>query len=86
MTRSGLVYVISIIGSFGEDIFKIGMTRRLDQMDRVRELSDVLVPFHFDVHTIIYSGYAPTLENKLHRQFQERRVNQVNQRREFFRV
>jgi hypothetical protein len=86
MTRSGHVYVISNVGSFGEDVYKIGMTRRLDPMDRVRELGDASVPFLFDVHAIIYSEDAPTLETKLHREFQHRRVNMVNERKEFFRV
>lgn len=86
LTRSGHVYVISNIGSFGEDVFKIGMTRRLDPYDRVLELGDASVPFRFDVHAIIYSEDAPTLENKLHRIFNERRVNRVNERKEFFRV
>lgn len=85
-TRSGHVYVISNIGSFGEDIYKIGMTRRLDPLDRVRELGDASVPFRFDVHAIIYSEDAPTLENELHKRFHNRRVNQVNYRREFFRA
>ncbi|HEX8830045.1 MAG TPA: DUF4041 domain-containing protein, partial [Longimicrobium sp.] len=67
MTRSGHVYVISNIGSFGEQVYKIGMTRRLDPMDRVRELGDASVPFHFDVHAIIYTEDAPGLENALHR-------------------
>jgi hypothetical protein len=86
MTRSGHVYVISNIGSFGEDVFKIGMTRRLDPMDRVRELGDASVPFQFDVHAMIYSEDAPKLETSLHRIFNQRRVNRVNERREFFRV
>lgn len=86
MTRSGHVYIISNIGSFGEHVHKIGMTRRLDPMDRVKELGDASVPFHFDVHAIIYSEDAPTLENTLHRMFQHRRINQVNARKEFFRV
>lgn len=86
MTRSGHVYVISNVGSFGEDVYKIGMTRRLDPMDRVRELGDASVPFRFDVHAIIYSEDAPTLENKLHKKFHHRRVNYINHRREFFRV
>jgi hypothetical protein len=86
MTRSGHVYVISNLGSFGEGVFKIGMTRRLDPMDRVRELGDASVPFQFDVHAIIYSDDAPALENKLHRDFHLRRVNRVNLRREFFRA
>lgn len=86
MTRSGHVYVISNIGSFGEDIYKIGMTRRLDPMDRVIELGDASVPFRFDVHAIIYSDDAPSLENQLHKKFQDRRMNQVNHRKEFFKV
>lgn len=86
MTRSGHVYVISNVGSFGEHVYKIGMTRRLDPMDRVKELGDASVPFSFDVHAIIYSEDAPALENKLHRLFHSRRVNLINERREFFRV
>jgi hypothetical protein len=86
MTRSGHVYVISNLGSFGEDVFKIGMTRRLDPLERVRELGDASVPFQFDVHAIIYSEDAPTLETTLHRVFNHRRVNLVNERKEFFRV
>jgi hypothetical protein len=86
MTRSGHVYIISNIGSFGEQVYKIGMTRRLDPLDRVRELGDASVPFLFDVHAIIYSEDAPALEATLHRAFQHRRVNQVNFRKEFFRV
>lgn len=86
MTRSGHVYVISNIGSFGEDVYKIGMTRRLDPMDRVRELGDASVPFQFDVHAIIYSEDAPALGTTLHRTFQHRRLNRVNERKEFFRV
>lgn len=84
MTRSGHVYIISNIGSFGDNVYKIGMTRRLEPMDRVRELGDASIPFRFDVHAIIYSEDAPALENKLHRKFHNRRVNQVNYRREFF--
>ena len=86
MTRAGHVYVISNVGSFGEDVYKIGMTRRLDPMDRVRELGDASVPFRFDVHAIIYSDDAPGLEAELHRQFDGHRVNRVNTRKEFFRV
>lgn len=86
MTRSGHVYVISNVGSFGEHVYKIGMTRRLDPMDRVKELGDASVPFAFDVHAIIYSNDAPTLENKLHKLFDGRRVNLINHRKEFFRV
>jgi hypothetical protein len=86
LTRSGHVYVISNVGSFGEQVYKIGMTRRLDPMDRVKELGDASVPFPFDVHAIIYSEDAPALENRLHRLFHRRRVNLVNERKEFFRV
>jgi hypothetical protein len=86
MTRSGHVYVISNVGSFGEQVFKIGMTRRLDPMERVRELGDASVPFQFDVHAIIYSEDAPGLENTLHRTFHHRRINRVNERKEFFKV
>jgi hypothetical protein len=86
LTKSGHVYVISNIGSFGDRIYKIGMTRRLDPIDRVRELGDASVPFPFDVHAMIYSENAPELENELHRAFASRRVNLINQRREFFYV
>lgn len=86
LTRSGHVYVISNVGSFGDDVYKIGMTRRLDPMDRVKELGDASVPFPFDVHAIIYAEDAPTLENKLHKLFHQRRVNLINDRKEFFRV
>lgn len=86
MTRSGHVYVISNVGSFGEDVYKIGMTRRLDPLERVRELGDASVPFQFDVHAVIYSDDAPALENALHHAFNDRRVNRVNERKEFFRV
>ncbi len=86
LTKSGHVYVISNVGSFGEDVYKIGMTRRLDPLDRVRELGDASVPFLFDVHAIIYSTDAPALEAALHRKFQHRRVNRINERKEFFRV
>lgn len=85
-TRRGHVYVISNIGSFGDDVFKIGLTRRLEPMDRVRELGDASVPFAFDVHAMIFSEDAPTLETKLHRLFEEQQVNKVNSRKEFFRV
>jgi hypothetical protein len=86
LTRSGHVYVISNIGSFGEDVYKIGMTRRLDPLDRVKELGDASVPFQFDVHAVIYCNDAPKLENTLHRLFHHRRVNRINERKEFFRV
>ncbi len=84
--RAGYVYVISNIGSFGEGVYKIGMTRRLEPMERVRELGDASVPFGFDVHALIFSDDAPKLEAALHREFADRRVNMVNNRREFFRV
>jgi hypothetical protein len=85
-TRSGHVYVISNIGSFGTNVYKIGMTRRLDPMDRIWELSDASVPFDFDVHAIIYTDDAPGLEGELHQRFSGRRVNVVNERKEFFHV
>lgn len=85
-TRSGFVYIISNIGSFGEDIYKIGMTRRLEPMDRIKELSSASVPFEFDVHAMIFSEDAPKLENLLHSAFKDRQVNKVNPRKEFFKV
>ncbi|MDQ0228603.1 DUF4041 domain-containing protein [Metabacillus niabensis] len=85
-TRAGYVYIISNIGSFGENVFKIGMTRRLEPMDRVKELGDASVPFTFDVHGMIFSEDAPALENALHKAFADRRLNRVNERKEFFRV
>lgn len=85
-TRSGHVYVISNIGSFGEDVYKIGMTRRLEPLDRVRELGGASVPFAFDVHAMIYSDDAPSLENKLHKVFSNKQLNKVNARKEFFTV
>lgn len=84
--RAGYVYVISNVGSFGEDMIKIGMTRRLDPRDRVRELGDASVPFRFDVHAFIFSDDAVTLETDLHHALEHCRVNQVNRRREFFRT
>ena len=86
LTKSGYVYVLSNIGSFGEGVFKIGMTRRLEPMDRVRELGDASVPFPFDVHMMISCNDAPTLENALHREFHRQRLNKVNFRKEFFRI
>lgn len=83
-TRSGHVYVISNIGSFGANVFKIGMTRRLDPMDRIWELSDASVPFDFDVHAVVYTEDAPGLETELHQRFADRRLNVVNQKKEFF--
>ena len=84
--KAGFVYVISNIGSFGEGVYKIGMTRRLDPMERVRELGDASVPFNFDVHAMIFCDDAPKLEAALHHEFEDRKVNIVNQRREFFKV
>lgn len=86
LTRSGHVYVLSNIGSFGDGIYKLGMTRRLDPYERVDELGDASVPFPFDVHAIIFSEDAPGLEAKLHQAFASRRVNGVNHRKEYFRV
>jgi predicted RNase H-like nuclease (RuvC/YqgF family) len=86
LTKVGHIYVISNIGSFGEDVYKLGMTRRLDPLDRVRELGDASVPFLFDVHAIIYSENAPQLENDLHKKFNDRRLNRINTKKEFFRV
>ena len=85
-TKFGHIYVLSNIGSFGEDVYKIGMTRRLDPMDRVRELGDASVPFIFDVHALIYVEDAPGVERSLHKVFESRRVNLVNHRKEFFRA
>ena len=84
--KAGYVYIISNIGSFGENIYKIGMTRRLDPMDRVNELGDASVPFDFDVHAMIFTDDAPALEAALHNAFADRKVNCINQRREFFNV
>lgn len=83
-TKRGHVYVISNIGSFGEEVYKIGLTRRLDPLDRIRELGDASVPFPFDVHAMIFSEDAPALEAGLHREFTKNRVNQINYRKEFF--
>lgn len=82
--RAGYVYVISDVGAFGERMVKIGMTRRLNPMDRVRELSDASVPFKFDVHALFFSKDAVTLETMLHHEFEDRRVNKVNARKEFY--
>ena len=86
LTKSGYVYVISNVGSFGENVYKIGMTRRMDPMDRVKELGDASVPFQFDVHAMIDSDNAPELEKRLHNHFASKRVNLVNMRKEFFNV
>jgi hypothetical protein len=85
-TKTGHVYIISNVGSFGENVFKIGLTRRLEPMDRVRELGDASVPFEFDVHAMILSEDAPALEHALHRHFLASQMNKVNPRKEFFRV
>ncbi|MCI6694000.1 MAG: DUF4041 domain-containing protein [Clostridium sp.] len=84
--KAGYVYVISNIGAFGEDIYKIGMTRRLNPQDRIDELGDASVPFNFDVHAMIFAEDAPALENALHKAFDNKKVNMINQRREFFNV
>lgn len=86
LTKTGHVYIISNVGSFGENVYKIGMTRRLEPMDRVKELGDASVPFPFDVHAMIRTSDAPALENELHKHFDQRRLNLENQRKEFFRV
>ena len=85
-TRVGHVYVISNIGAFGDDVFKVGMTRRLNPAERVYELGGASVPFPFDVHTMIFSKDAPALERSLHIALDEFRVNSINTRKEFFRV
>jgi hypothetical protein len=84
--RAGHVYVISNQGAFGPKMIKIGMTRRLDPLDRVRELGDASVPFHYDVHGMVFSDDAVTLETRLHQRLAGSRVNYVNMRREFFMV
>ena len=84
--RAGYVYVISNVGAFGEGVFKLGMTRRLEPMDRVDELGDASVPFRFDVHALVFSDNAPALEAKLHSHFAAGRLNKVNGRKEFFRA
>ena len=86
LTKSGYVYIISNIGSFGENVVKIGLTRRINPDDRVRELGDASVPFVFDTHAMIYSEEAPALEAALHKEFSDKRVNAANMRKEFFTV
>ncbi len=86
LTRSGHVYVISNIGSFGQSVFKVGLTRRLEPADRIKELGDASVPFPFDVHMMISSDDAPTLEKALHHALHRHRVNKANPRKEFFNV
>lgn len=85
-TRAGYVYIISNIGSFGENIYKIGMTRRLEPTERIKELGDASVPFEFDIHAMIFSDDAPKLEKILHNHFRDRELNKVNHRKEFFNV
>lgn len=85
-TRAGYVYIISNIGAFGENVYKIGVTRRLEPNDRILELGDASVPFRFDTHALIFSEDAPKLEHALHQHFESRRLNKINGRREFFRV
>jgi len=84
--KAGYVYIISNIGAFGEGVYKIGMTRRLEPMDRVDELGDASVPFSFDVHAMIFSDNAPSLEAKLHEHFYAKRLNKINNRKEFFKA
>lgn len=84
--KAEYVYIISNIGAFGENVYKIGMTRRLDPQERVDELGDASVPFNFDVHAMIFSDDAPALEAVLHKAFENRKLNMVNKRREFFNV
>lgn len=84
--KAGYVYVISNIGAFGEGVYKIGMTRRLEPMERVDELGGASVPFSFDVHALIFSDNAPVLEAKLHEYFYNNRINKMNDRKEFFRA
>lgn len=84
--RAGYVYIISNIGAFGKDVYKIGMTRRLEPMERIDELGDASVPFNFDVRAMIFADDAPKLENALHKAFENKKLNMVNQRREFFNV
>lgn len=86
LTKSGFVYVISNIGAFGENVYKIGMTRRLEPFDRIKELSGASVPFSFDLHCMIYSDNAPELERKLHILLDKQRVNLINNRKEFFKI
>jgi len=86
LTRMGHIYVISNVGSFGENVFKIGMTRRLEPSDRIQELGGASVPFGFDVHAMIFSEDAPGLEASLHTKFADRRINLINHRKEYFKV
>jgi hypothetical protein len=86
LTKVGHIYIISNIGAFGEGVLKIGLTRRLDPEERVKELGDASVPFPFDIHALIYSENAPALETRLHNHFWDKRLNWANDRKEFFRA
>jgi hypothetical protein len=83
---AGYVYIISNIGAFGEGVVKIGVTRRLEPLERIKELGDASVPFIFDVHALVFSDQAFQLEHALHKRFEKQRVNKINQRKEFFHV
>lgn len=84
--KAGYVYIISNLGAFGENVFKIGMTRRLEPLDRIDELGDASVPFSFDIHALIFSENAPVLEAKIHEHFHKDRVNKINDRKEFYKA
>jgi len=84
--KAGYVYIISNIGSFGENVYKIGMTRRLEPLERIDELGDASVPFEFDIHALIFTENAPALETKLHEHFYKNRINKLNDRKEFFKA
>ena len=84
--KAGYVYIISNIGAFGENVYKIGMTRRLEPQERIDELSDASVPFDFDIHALIFTEDAPGLEAALHNAFESKKLNKINTRREFFAV
>ncbi|HEM6083013.1 TPA: DUF4041 domain-containing protein [Streptococcus suis] len=83
---AGYVYIISNIGAFGEDVYKIGVTRRLEPLERIRELGSASVPFQFDVHALIFSEEAFALESELHNKFEKYKVNKINGRKEYFKV
>lgn len=84
--KAGYVYVISNVGAFGKDVIKIGVTRRLEPIERINELGDASVPFRFDVHALVFSDHAYKLEKALHDRFAKQRMNQVNNRKEFFKI
>jgi hypothetical protein len=86
LTKAGFVYVISNIGSFGDGVFKVGMTRRLEPLERIRELGDASVPFPFDIHMMVSCNNAPSLENALHKALLKNQINKTNPRKEFFRT